>query len=203
MPGTIVFTIGHSNHSAEYLVELFALHTITAVADVRSAPYSRFNPQFNREAIEKTLKNAGIAYVFLGEELGARPKDKTCYENGKASFKRLAERRKFRSGIERVIKGSESYKIALMCAEKEPLDCHRTILVSRELIKCGVNVQHILPDGKTEEHADTEQRLLKLVGDDTNLFEQSKEPSELLEIAYKQQENRISHESNPKRKNNE
>ena len=159
-----VLTIGHSTHSLEAFVALLRQHGVTALADVRSAPYSRLNPQFNREALEQSLIAHGIKYVFLGRELGARSNDRTCYENGRVQYARLARTDLFRSGIERVIRGANEYRIALMCAEKEPLECHRTLLVARALAELGIAVQHILADGRLESQEATMERLLDVVG---------------------------------------
>ncbi len=159
-----VLTIGHSIHSLDAFVALLQQHDVTALADVRSAPYSRLNPQFNREALEQSLIAHGIKYVFLGRELGARSNDQTCYENGRVQYARLARTDLFRSGIDRVIRGANDYRIALMCAEKEPLDCHRTLLVARALAELGIVVQHILADGRLESQEATMERLVRVVG---------------------------------------
>ncbi len=186
-----VFTIGHSTHAIDEFLGLLRSHSVTAVADVRSAPYSRFNPQFNRESLERSLKTAGISYVFLGRELGARSDDPGCYENGRVRFERLAKTTGFLSGLDRVIKGSKSHRIALMCAEKDPLDCHRTLLVTRELAAQGVSVAHILADGALETHSEAMTRLLKVVGlPETDLF---RSPEELRTEASKRQEERIAY----------
>src|SRR5580700_1730108 len=97
-------TIGHSNHSMEKLIDLLHIHSVTAVADVRSSPYSRVNPHFNRESLRQKLKDSGIIYVFLGRELGARPIDSHYYEQGKVQFRRLSESSLFREGLDRVTK---------------------------------------------------------------------------------------------------
>ncbi len=179
----MIYTIGHSKHPIDRFLALLQQHGIDAVADVRSTPYSRFNPQFNREKLQAALKGAGIHYVFLGEELGARSKDPTCYdESGRVSYARLAASALFRRGLERLVTGVRDHQIAVMCAEREPLECHRTILVSRELEKVGVPVTHILQDGSLESNQQAVQRLiaeLKLVGSD--LF---RTPDELIEDAY-------------------
>jgi len=159
-----IFTIGHSNHAVEIFLDLLRQHAIDAIADVRSSPYSRHSPQFNRELLEQELKQQGIRYVFLGQELGARPADQSCYDNGKVSFVRLAQTELFKTGLARVLQGSQRYRIALMCAEKEPLDCHRTILVARSLVAQGASVQHILADGRLESYESALRRLLPLVG---------------------------------------
>jgi uncharacterized protein (DUF488 family) len=159
-----VFTIGHSNHPINAFVALLQQHGVTALADVRSAPYSRFAPQFNREALERSLKAHNIKYVFLGRELGARPDDRSCYKNGRVQYARLARTDLFRSGLDRIIRGANDYRVALMCAEKEPLECHRTLLVARALDELGVAVDHILADGRLESHDDAMLRLLDVIG---------------------------------------
>jgi len=159
-----IFTIGHSTHPIDAFIALLRQHGVTALADVRSAPYSRFNPQFNKDALVRELKVHGIKYVFLGRELGARTDDRSCYENGRVQYRRLALTELFRDGIERVLTGASKHRIALVCAEKEPLDCHRTLLVARALDEQGVEVRHILADGLLEPHRDTLERLLKIMG---------------------------------------
>jgi uncharacterized protein (DUF488 family) len=166
MSGTIhpVFTIGHSTHTAEAFLALLRQHNIEAVGDVRSAPFSRFNPQFNREILERCLKENGIRYAFLGRELGARTDDRSCYEDGRVHYARLARTPLFQSGLDRVQQGAWRYRIALMCSEKEPLECHRTLLVSKELAEKGQTVQHIRADGTLETHEAAMERLLDLTG---------------------------------------
>lgn len=160
----IVYTIGHSNHSIERFIELLATHGATAVADVRSHPYSSFNPQFNRERLRVALKRAGLAYVFLGRELGARSEDQSCYVDGRVQYDRLARTRLFQEGLARVSEGTRAYRIALMCAEKDPLTCHRAILVCRHLAAQGISAQHILEDGRIEGHDEALSRLLAELG---------------------------------------
>lgn len=159
-----VYTIGHSTHSIERFIELLRGAGITAVTDVRSSPYSRVNPQFNREPLKDRLRHEGISYVFLGKELGARCEDKSVYVNGQARYELIAQTELFQSGIKRVLEGAEKYHIALMCAEKEPLDCHRTVLVARKIEENGVKVKHILSDGSIETHRHTVDRLISKLG---------------------------------------
>ncbi|MGJ5044629.1 DUF488 domain-containing protein [Bradyrhizobium sp. SZCCHNRI1058] len=158
-----VYTIGHSTHTIEKLIALLKGHGITAVGDVRSRPYSRMNPQFNREPLKKALREADIAYVFLGAELGARSEDKSCYRNGQVQYDLLARTELFKRGIQRVKDGAQRYRLALMCAEKEPLECHRTILVSRTLFEGGTPIKHILANGSVEDHARTIDRLVTML----------------------------------------
>lgn len=187
----MIFTIGHSTHPIERFIQLLQTHGITTVADVRSSPFSRFNPQFNRESLKASLQDAGISYMFLGEELGARTKDPACYENGRVSYEKLANTQLFKAGLKRLKAGSETQTIALMCAEKDPLSCHRTILVARELENEGVSVAHILGDGSIELHQSAISRLkqeLKLPEHD--MFRSDKE---LLEEAYRLQSQKIAY----------
>ncbi len=182
MPDTIL-TIGHSTHSVDEFLALLRNSEVSAVADVRSVPYSRFNPQFNRENLQSELKRHGIKYVFLGKELGARSEDRRCYEGGKVQYERLCNTPEFIEGLDRLQQGAASYKIAMMCAEKDPLDCHRTILVARHLVERGLLVDHILPDGKIETHEDLLSRLLELLNLEDRDLLRSRE--ETIEIAYK------------------
>ena len=162
MPERTVYTIGHSNHSVETLAGLLLKHSITAVADVRSAPYSRFNPQFNKDALVKALRDHEIGYVYLGRELGGRSDDAQCYEAGKVQYDRVARTPAFRRGIDRLRDGMRTHRLAVMCAEKEPLDCHRTLLVAPELERLGLRVVHIHADGHSETNAEAMSRLLEM-----------------------------------------
>ena len=156
-----VYTIGHSTHEIGYLISLLERHGIDTVADVRSVPYSRHNPQFNRENLADSLRERGIVYVFLGAELGARSEDPGCYEGGRVKYRLLAATGLFREGIESVREACGESSVVLMCAEKNPIDCHRTILVARELLKECLEVMHILPDGRAEPHGAVMKSLLK------------------------------------------
>lgn len=161
--GTL-FTIGHSNHPVDRFLELLAAHGVTALADVRSHPVSRFNPQYNRGALEAALEGAGIAYRYLGRELGARTNDPNCIVEGKVSYARVAQTEAFRRGLAGLREAMDLQRVALMCAEKDPLACHRTILVARPLFEAGVPVVHLLADGSTEPHEGAIARLLRELG---------------------------------------
>ena len=157
-----VHTIGHSNHSLVALAGLLAQQGINAVADVRSAPYSRFNPQFNKDVLSRALGDHGISYAYLGRELGGRVDDAQCYEAGQIQYDRVARTRTFREGLERLCTGARKYRLAVMCAEKEPLDCHRTLLVAPALERGGFRVVHMHGDGRTETNMAAMTRLLEL-----------------------------------------
>lgn len=186
----IVFTVGHSIHSIDKFLALIKQHGITAIYDVRSKPYSRRNPQFSKGKLQSHLSGEGIGYEFLGRELGGLSEDPSCYEDGKLKYDRVAETQLFWQGIRRVQEGADQDKIALMCAEKEPLNCHRTILVSRHLESQGLLVQHILEDGALEPHSESIGRLirqLKLPEPDMFLSQE-----DIVKEAYKIQGDRAS-----------
>jgi uncharacterized protein (DUF488 family) len=159
-----VYTIGHSTHPIERFVELLQRHGIRVVADVRSTPFSRFNPQFNRESLGHSLAAAGIRYEFMGEELGARTNDPSCFENGRVSYARLAATPLFQRGLARLREIAKNERVAMMCAEREPLDCHRMILIARELERAGDTVTHILAEGSLEENRHAMGRLIERLG---------------------------------------
>lgn len=185
----MIYTIGHSNHTLTHFLGLLQGQGVTLLADVRSTPYSRFNPQFRREPLAESLTKAGIEYLFLGEELGARSKDRSCYEEGRVSYRKLAATELFRQGIERLLAAARTHTVAIMCAEKDPLDCHRTILVARELQQTGASIAHILATGGVESHEQSMQRLRdKLKLEERDLFgvDQNEQAYELRgqQIAY-------------------
>jgi uncharacterized protein (DUF488 family) len=186
-----LYTIGHSNHDIDRFIELLKMHAITAVGDVRSSPYSKFNPQYNRENLQKVLKEHQIAYVYLGLELGPRSEDPACYVNGKVQYARLAGTELFQHGLRRLHQGLQTYHIALMCAEKDPITCHRMILVCRGLRSEPIQINHILEDGSVETLQDAERRLMQeLKMRQLRLFEN---PEDVIQRAYDTQGERIAY----------
>jgi len=198
-----LFTIGYSNRSIEDLIALLRQHKITALCDVRSAPYSSRNPLYNREIFKQSLKLHNIEYVFLGEELGARPKDLSCYVEGKAIYEKIAATTLFKKGLERVKLGLEKgYTLALMCAEKDPMTCHRTILICRNLRGQGVDIEHIIDHKTIETQADLEKRLIALLKLYPDMFKDT-DPNALIERAYDAQGDRIAYVEKDEREPNE
>jgi uncharacterized protein (DUF488 family) len=188
-----VLTVGHSNHPLELFLALLQRHDVNALADIRSMPYSRFAPKFNKESLESTTREWGVKYVFLGRQLGGRSEDPSCYINRRVQYPRLARTEIFSQGIARVIRGASDYRLALMCAEKDPLDCHRTLLVSPALVERGMVVEHILADGELESHDDAMERLLDRVGlSHEDLF---RSRAELIAEALAKQEEKIAYTS--------
>ena len=186
-----ILTIGHSTHPIEVFVSLLQNHGVTAIADVRSTPASRFNPQFNRDALKRSLATIGIEYVFLGNELGARSDDRSCYVDGRVQYDRLAKAPAYQLGIDRLDRGRRTHRIAVMCSEREPLDCHRAVLVSETFHTRGIPVEHILGDGTIESHEASRHRLRQLHGlADADLFHSTEE---LVTEALSRQEERIAY----------
>lgn len=186
-----LFTIGHSDHEMSEFVSLLARHGVNAIADVRSQPYSRFHGQFNRDTLAELLKRAGIQYVFLGRELGARRSERESYRGKQARYDLISQLPAFRDGLERLRRGLATHRIALLCAEKDPITCHRTVLVCRHLRSDPIIIQHILEDGSIETTEQVEARLIEAVGlPPTHLF---KGRSELIEQAYDLQAERIAY----------
>jgi uncharacterized protein (DUF488 family) len=186
-----IYTIGHSNHSLERLLALLEGHQVSALADVRSAPFSRFNPQFNRENLEQALKLKGLHYVYLGKELGGRSSEAACFEDGRVVYSRLASTSSFRDGIERLVVGSSRFRIALLCAEREPLDCHRTLLVAPALEERGISVTHIHASGQLEPNEAAMDRLLSLHDLPTRDLFRSRH--DLVKEAIRRQERRVAY----------
>jgi len=186
-----LFTIGHSDHEMPEFVSLLTQHGVNAIADVRSQPYSRFHGQFNRETLAELLKRAGIQYVFLGRELGARRSERESYQGKQARYDLISQLPAFREGLNRLRGGLAKHRIALLCAEKDPITCHRTVLVCRHLRSDPIVIQHILEDSSIETTQQAEVRLLEAVGlPPTHLF---KGHSELIEQAYDLQAERIAY----------
>ena len=168
-----VFTIGHSNQPAAEFVALLMKHNIERVVDVRSNPQSRFVPQFNRKALEACLRDSGIDYQHLGDQLGGHPKSDALYDvDGRVVYERVAALRGFRLGIERVVDDSEQYCLALMCTEENPAECHRHPLLASALLQHGVQVLHLRGNGSVQDattmvdQADPQLPLLEPVGED-------------------------------------
>jgi uncharacterized protein (DUF488 family) len=177
-----LLTIGHSNLAAERFMALLTSAGVTAVADVRSVPFSRWCPWFSAKALAQRLAGEGIAYLALGDSLGGRPRDPNLYRNGVADYEAIAARLEFVAGLDRVVDEIARHRVCLLCAEREPLDCHRCLLVGRALAERGLTLGHIRADGTIEPHAGTEDRLLALAGGEADLF---RDRAERLAHAYR------------------
>ncbi len=190
------FTIGHSNRSIESFIELLKIHNIDCLIDVRSVPYSKFHPQFNKELLTESLKKESILYLYMGDLLGARHSEPNLlYPDGKVDFRKVRETQKFKSGIDRVIQGiNKKYNIVLMCAEKNPMDCHRFVLISYELEKKGVSVNHIIDANSIVTNNDEEKLLIEKYYKNvqqTTMFEPSLNKQEMIEDVYERRNKEI------------
>ena len=173
----VIHTIGHSNHAIDVFIALLAKHDLTALVDVRSHPASRRFPQFDKRPLQASLEQAGIRYVFLGDGLGARPRNPACYTGGQADFGKIRASRAFADALGRLHHGMTEHSVCLMCAERDPADCHRTWLVAQTLHEEGVEVRHILADGGLEDHGALVRRVAgadfssgSLFGDDGEIL---------------------------------
>lgn len=188
----MLFTIGHTNHSQEEFLQLLRANNITYLLDVRSTPFSQFTSQFNKDVIAAFLKKNSVNYSHMGKFFGARPMDKSLYtEQGYLDFEKARASENFQKGLENVTLGlDKGFNIALMCTEKDPFDCHRAIMVARGFELNGIDVSHILPDGKIITQAELNNRLLDKYYPDRNqmsLFLEisSLSEEEVLVLAYR------------------
>jgi uncharacterized protein (DUF488 family) len=165
MTGFDLFSIGHSNVSAERFLALLQQTGVNAIADVRSAPVSRFCPWFSAKTLAPFLAQHGIAYLPYGDALGGRPSKPSLYHDGIADYEAMARQPDFRGGLDRLRGEMAGRCVCLMCAEREPLDCHRCLLVARALAASGMTIGHILHDGTITPHAAIEQQLLSLAAE--------------------------------------
>jgi uncharacterized protein (DUF488 family) len=150
-----IFTIGHSNHGMEKFIALLNENRIDVIVDIRSRPYSRYASQFNKAALEDSIRANGLKYLYLGDKLGGRPDDKRFYDpEGQVVYSRISATPEFHEGVERLIKGANEYRLALTCSEENPLNCHRHHLVSKALEERGVTIIHIRGDGRHQSEGD-------------------------------------------------
>lgn len=186
---THVLSIGHSTLDYEQFAARLNAAGVTAIADVRTSPFSRNFAHFNRDLLKDALARDGIAYVFLGKELGGRPKGDEYYTDGIVDYEKMAKSDMFRKGLERVEQGARKYRIAMMCSERSPLDCHRCLLVGRALAERGVTVRHLLPDGETLAQPEIEEQLLAMAGKHHDDMFAS--PAERLNDAYRERARKV------------
>ena len=146
-----ILTIGHSRHPIERFLELLREHRVEVLADARSQPFSRFSPHFSRGALARSIEDAAMRYLYLGDALGGRPGPRECYgADGQVDYDRVEQQGFYQRGIERLLKGVARYRVCLLCAEEDPARCHRRLLISRTLVRRGVEVRHIRGSGAVE-----------------------------------------------------
>ena len=145
------FTIGHSNHAIEAWLALLSQHQVEVVVDIRSSPYSKYAPHFDKALIQRSVEEAGVRYLFLGAELGGRPANPAYYDaSGHVLYSRLRDDAQFKAAIVRLESGMERFRVALLCGEEDPAHCHRRLLIGRVLAERGHTMLHIRGDGRVE-----------------------------------------------------
>jgi uncharacterized protein (DUF488 family) len=192
--------VGHSVLDFEQFVKLLSHHGIELVADVRSVPQSSRFPQFSAPGFEKLLEAQGISYLFLGEELGGRPDDVDAYRaDGLVDYRVRRKSYAFRAGIERVVKELEQHSLALLCAEEDPLECHRFLMICPELVQMGIQPLHIRKGSQIETQEAAETRLLAATGFGAlaanTLFSQAR--AQAIEEAYQLQAEKCAYRVSP------
>lgn len=155
-----LYTIGHSNYPIEDLINLLIKFNVQYVLDVRSTPYSHYVPQYNKDNLKKVLTSLQIHYVSMGKQFGARQANSNYYPHGYLDFELFRKSTQFIEGIENVKKGLKKYNIVLLCTEKDPIDCHRAIMVGRGFELEKIDVKHILHDGTLLTQKELNERLL-------------------------------------------
>jgi uncharacterized protein (DUF488 family) len=183
MPRDDVFTIGHSNIPVDRFIAMLRDAEVNAVADVRSVPSSRWFPWFSAKPLAEKLAGAGITYTMKGAVLGGRPRDTSLFRDGVVDYDAMAVQPEFVSSLDQLIGEAARSRICLTCAERDPLDCHRCLLIARRLAERGLGVGHILHDGTIEPRVATEERLLSLDADAAGFFAAGE--SERLAAAYR------------------
>ena len=140
-----LFSIGHGNKSIDEFIKELNSFDIAYLVDIRTSPYSKWNPQFNQYALQNSLTSSGIRYVYMGDVLGGLPNDSSCYTNGRIDYTKMASKETFALGLERlVVANQKKIKLAIMCSESEPEMCHRSKLIGQELIKRNITLHHIV-----------------------------------------------------------
>jgi len=154
MPDINIYSIGHGNKEIDTFIEELKSFNIEFLIDVRSIPYSKYNPQYNKESLQSDIEKESIKYIYMGDSLGGMPKDPTCYINEKADYNIIKDKKFFKDGIKRLIKAKEKkFTVAVMCSESKPEVCHRSKLIGQELLKYDVNMKHIISrDIENDQH---------------------------------------------------
>lgn len=163
MTDTTIYSIGHGNKKITDFISELQSYGIEYLLDIRSKPYSKWNPQFNQVQLELELKNYGITYVFVGDSLGGLPADRSCYDyNGKVIYDLIKEKDFFKKGLQRLITANEKkIRLAIMCSESKPEECHRSKLIGQELLKKDISLKHIVSNKRVKSQESVMNELTK------------------------------------------
>jgi len=177
----MIYSIGHGNKKIDVFLNELNSYNISHLVDVRTSPYSKYNPQFNREMLKNDLEKVGITYVYLGENLGGLPSDRSCYIDGKVDYDLIKEKEFFKEGLKRlIIANSKNLNVAIMCSESKPEECHRSKLIGQELLKQNIPLLHIITPDKTKDQITLMNELTKgrgvvdLFGNETSFTSRKK-----------------------------
>lgn len=199
-----IFTIGYSGISQGRFISLLVDNACDVVCDVRSFPTSRYRPEFSRREFKFQLNASGLKYAFFGDALGARPQDRSCYQNGVAEYDLIAKSQAFQDALQRLARGADTSTPVLVCSEADPIECHRAILVGRHLRIARPDIRHIHSDGTVETHRELEERLINLYGTaPPPLLRTEEERVSGLECAYAKQGDAICYTESSDWKRNE
>ena len=158
----MIYSIGHGNKKFEEFLKELSSFNIKYLIDVRTSPYSKYNPQYNRELLKNNLESVNITYVYMGDNLGGLPSDRSCYVEGKVSYELIKDKDFFKEGLVRLINAYEKdINIAVMCSESKPEECHRSKLIGQELLKKNITLQHITEEDKTKDQLTVMNELTK------------------------------------------
>lgn len=171
-----IFTIGHGNKKADFFLKELKKFNISYLVDVRSKPYSKFNTHFNQNDLKFFLKEQNIKYLFLGDLIGGLPDDKSCYDkNGKVDYKLLKDKDFFKQGLNRLITAHNNrIRVAIMCSETNPRECHRSKLIGKELLKYGIDINHIIDKNSFKTQSDLNRELFGLFANNDDFHLSSK-----------------------------
>lgn len=177
----MIYSIGHGTKKIQAFLNELSSYNISYLVDVRTSPYSKYNPQFNREMLKNDLEKVGITYVYLGENLGGLPSDRSCYVDGKVDYDLIKEKEFFKEGLKRlIIANSKNINVAIMCSESKPEECHRSKLIGQELLKQNISLLHIITPDKTKDQTTVMNELTKgkgvvdLFGNETSFTSRKK-----------------------------
>jgi uncharacterized protein (DUF488 family) len=172
IPDGRCFSIGHSNHPLDRFVQLLLSAGVTAVADVRSQPFSRWLPHYNRPELERALRQHDLGYAFLGDSLGGRPQLPSLYDSdGRVDYERVRATAAFQRGLDRLIEALDDHRVAMLCAEEDPLDCHRGLMIAPALVERHIAPIHLRGNGEQESTEELEKRMLAETGVGTGLLD--------------------------------
>ncbi len=156
-----LYTFGYGNLEIKEFLKIIKKNDIEVICDIRSQPYSSYKPEYSKEPLKEFLNENSIKYLFMGDNLGGRIDDKDCYEDNQINYEVLSQKKIFQEGLDRLLEGLKKYSVAIMCSEKEPEKCHRTLLVSRFVKNRHGNILHIHHNDTLEKHSDFENRIVE------------------------------------------